>query len=57
MNKDKIKAILEWKQPNTIKELQSFLGFVNFYRRFIRGYSGITTSLTNLTKRNQGSFE
>ncbi|RAL58494.1 hypothetical protein DID88_005198 [Monilinia fructigena] len=57
MSKDKVKAVLEWKQPNTIKELQSFLGFVNFYRRFIRGYSGIATSLTNLTKKNQGSFE
>ncbi|RAL58210.1 hypothetical protein DID88_002313 [Monilinia fructigena] len=29
MSKDKVKAVLEWKQPNTIKELQSFLGFKN----------------------------
>ncbi|RAL58215.1 hypothetical protein DID88_002294 [Monilinia fructigena] len=57
MSKDKVKAVLEWKQPNTIKEVQSFLGFVNFYRRFIKGYSGITTPLTNLTKKDQGSFE
>ncbi|RAL65582.1 hypothetical protein DID88_005254 [Monilinia fructigena] len=37
MSKDKAKAVLEWKQPNTIKELQSFLGFVNFYRRKDQG--------------------
>ncbi|RAL65789.1 hypothetical protein DID88_005454 [Monilinia fructigena] len=57
MSKDKVKAVLEWKQPTTIKEVQSFLGFVNFYRRFIKGYSGITTPLTTLTRKDQGSFE
>lgn len=37
-----------WPHPNTIKELQRFLGFTNFYMRFI--HSGITTPLTSLLK-------
>ncbi|RAL67224.1 hypothetical protein DID88_007999 [Monilinia fructigena] len=58
MSKDKVKAVLEWKQPTTIKEVQSFLGFVNFYRRFIKGYSGITNTLNHVKpEKDQGSFE
>lgn len=33
---DKVKCILEYKQPSTIKELRSFLGLVNFYRRYLK---------------------
>jgi hypothetical protein len=33
-----------------VKDVQSFLGFCNFYRRFIYGYSGITVPLTRLTR-------
>jgi len=36
MDPDKLKAIIEWKPPNNLKDLQSFLGFANFYRRFIK---------------------
>lgn len=40
MNKSKVQAVTEWFQPTMIKELQSFLGFANFYRRrSIRNYS------------------
>ncbi len=35
MDARKFKAVLEWPQPQTVKELQRFLGFANFYRRFI----------------------
>lgn len=35
---------------NTVKELQRFLGFAHFYRRFIRNYSIITAPLTSLLK-------
>uniref|UniRef100_A0A3P8R7J1 Gypsy retrotransposon integrase-like protein 1 n=1 Tax=Astatotilapia calliptera TaxID=8154 RepID=A0A3P8R7J1_ASTCA len=45
----KIKAILEWPVPETRKKLQSFLGFANFYRRFIRNYSQVAAPLTQLT--------
>jgi Reverse transcriptase (RNA-dependent DNA polymerase) len=53
MDESKVKAVLNWPQPTTIKELQSFLGFANFYRRFIEGYSHITAPLTNLTRKEE----
>ena len=46
MAEDKVKSILEWKQPTTLKESQSFLGFTNFYRRFIKGFSTIAQALS-----------
>ena len=49
MSSDKVKVILEWPEPRKVRDIQSFLGFCNFYRRFINNYSGITTLLTRLT--------
>jgi hypothetical protein len=40
---------MEWPEPNTVKQVQAFLGFTNFYRRFIRGYSEVAKPLTKLT--------
>ena len=51
MNKDKIKTIQEWKPPRNMKEVQRFLGFANFYHRFIEGYSKIVKPLTLLTQK------
>ena len=48
----KVKAILEWLPPKNLKGLQQFLGFANYYRTFIEGYSHIVTPLTNLTRKN-----
>ncbi len=50
MDEEKVEAIKTWPKPTTIKELQRFLGFSNFYRRFIHSYSSITAPLTNLLK-------
>ncbi|KAL0177175.1 hypothetical protein M9458_026069, partial [Cirrhinus mrigala] len=50
MDQGKVTAIQNWPQPTTIKELQRFLGFSNFYRRFIQNYSSITAPLTSLLK-------
>jgi len=51
MDKEKIRTIKEWKEPMNVKGIQSFLGFANFYRRFIQDYSQITTPLTRLTRK------
>ena len=51
MDPRKIKAILEWPRPQNVKDIQSFLGFGNFYRRFIQGYSKIVNPLTKLTRK------
>jgi len=39
MEQNKIKAVKEWKVPIKIKEVESFLGFVNFYQKFIQNFS------------------
>jgi len=49
MSDDKIKIIQDWPEPKKVKNIQSFLGFANFYRRFIFNYSDIVISLTSLT--------
>ena len=47
----KVKTIQEWPEPRKVKDIQSFLGFANFYRRFIFNYSDITILLTRLTRK------
>ncbi|KAG5716111.1 hypothetical protein E4T56_gene10872 [Termitomyces sp. T112] len=49
MDPAKVNTILNWPSPRNVKEVQSFLGFANFYRRFINNYSGITKPLNQLT--------
>ncbi|KAI2646180.1 Transposon Tf2-8 polyprotein [Labeo rohita] len=50
MDQGKVNAIQKWPLPNSVKELQRFLGFTNFYRRFIMDYSTITAPLTSLLR-------
>jgi hypothetical protein len=52
MDKKKVDAIVSWQAPSTKKQLQAFLGFANFYRRFIKGFSGIAKPLYDLTKKD-----
>jgi len=47
----KVQIIQDWPEPRKVKDVQSFLGFANFYRRFIYGYSRITVPLTRLTRK------
>lgn len=49
MDPAKVKAVVEWPTPQSRKELQRFLGFANFYRRFVRNYSTMVAPLTCLT--------
>jgi len=41
MSCDKVEAVLNWEEPRSVSETQSFLGFANFYRHFIKNYSRI----------------
>ena len=45
----KVKAILNWEEPKTVKEVQAFLGICNFYQRFVEGFAIIARPLTQLT--------
>lgn len=49
INKDCIEAITKWSTPTSIKEVERFLGFGNFYWRFINNYSGQTAPVHKLT--------
>ncbi|KAG8472925.1 hypothetical protein CXB51_034752 [Gossypium anomalum] len=62
----KIEAILEWKPPRSVSEIQSFLGLAGYYRRFVEGFSVMAAPLTKLirkrvpfvwTKKQQEAFE
>ena len=49
MDPAKVDTIINWPTLMNVKDVQSFLGFANFYRRFIYGYSKIAAPLTRLT--------
>jgi len=48
METDKVKAVKEWKTSTRIKEVESFLGFVNFYRWFIKNFNYMAKPLNKL---------
>ncbi|GAA5895480.1 hypothetical protein JCM6882_006265 [Rhodosporidiobolus microsporus] len=51
MDPSKIASIRSWPTPEKLQHVQSFLGFTNFYRRFIKDYSKLTAPLTRFTKK------
>ncbi len=56
MEDKKVQAVIDWPQPVTLKELQRFLGFANFYRRFIRNFSTVAAPMTSMLKRGRQSL-
>jgi hypothetical protein len=52
MDPMKIAGVAGWLTPGSKKEVQSFLGFTNFYRRFIQGFSDLARLLFDLTRNN-----
>ncbi|QRW15541.1 Retrotransposable element Tf2 protein [Rhizoctonia solani] len=51
MDQKKIEAVTTWPQPKTVKQVQAFLGFVNYLHRFIPNFSLVACPLHNLTKK------
>ena len=49
MELEQVATIVDWLVPKNIKEVQSFLGFVNFYQQFIFAYSKVAATLIELT--------
>ncbi|RVW36739.1 Retrovirus-related Pol polyprotein from transposon 297 [Vitis vinifera] len=47
----KVDAMSNWRRPNTVTEIRSFLGLAGYYRRFIEGFSKIALPLTSLTQK------
>ena len=52
MAQNKVQIIQDWPELRKVKDIQSFLGFANFYRRFIYEYSRIIIPLMHLTCKN-----
>jgi len=52
MDPVKLMAVSNWPTPKTINEVQKWLGFCNFYRRFVKHYSTLAQPLFNLTKKD-----
>lgn len=46
----KVKAVTEWPQPRTVRDVRAFLGLTGYYRKFIPRYGAIAAPLTDLTK-------
>ena len=53
MEKEKLERIGEWPVPKSVKQVQEFLGFANFYRRFIVNFSKIGRPIFNLLKKDK----
>ena len=49
----KVRAVAEWPRPTSVKDMRSFLGLASFNRKFIRHFSEIAVSLTDLTKKGR----
>jgi hypothetical protein len=52
MDPKKVEAILGWETPKTVRDVRAFIGFANFYRRFIHGFSDLVSPLLALTRKN-----
>ena len=52
-----IKAVKNWPELTSIKDIQVFIGFANFYRRFLQGFSRIAAPLTSMLKTTRSSEE
>ncbi|SLM38734.1 gag polymerase env, partial [Lasallia pustulata] len=57
MDPERIRAVEEWLPPQDVHQLQVFLGFANFFRRFIKNYSRIAAPLLNLLKTGKNKKE
>ena len=47
----KLKAVRDWSKPQNIKDIRSFLGFANYYRRFVKNFASVAGPLTDLTRK------
>jgi len=56
MDPEKESCVLGWETPRTVTDVQCFLGFANFHRRFIKDYSKVVTPLTKMTKKEGGKY-
>ena len=53
MEKDKVKGVMEWLTQKYVKDIQKFLGLVNYYHRFIEGFASVARPLHDMVKKDE----
>jgi len=53
MEEEKVKGVLEWPMPKSVKDVQKFLGLANYYRQFIEGFATVARLLHDLVKKDK----
>jgi len=53
MQKEKVKGVLNWPAPQNVKKVQKFLGFANYYKRFIKDFTRLAALLYVLVRKKQ----
>ena len=53
VNPEKVKAVLDWTPPETVKQVRSFLGLASYCRRFVENFSKVAKSLTEPLKKDK----
>ena len=53
MEPSRVKAIEDWVEPKNVHEMRVFLGMTNYQWKFVEGYSKVTSSLTDLLKKEK----
>jgi len=56
MSERKVESVMNWRAPRSVKEVQIFIGFANFYQRFIKDFSKICTPITERWKGDKTCF-
>ena len=56
METSRVESISQWPEPASVKDVQVFLGFANYYRRFVARYSHVARGLTALLKKTTSHF-
>jgi len=56
MSDRKVKSVQDWAHPRSVKEVQIFIGFANFYGRFIKDFSKVCKPITEMLKGNPKDF-
>ena len=51
IEKEKVKAVLDWPVSKSVKEVQKFLELANYYKRFVKDFAKIARLLYELTKK------
>jgi len=53
IQEEKVVKVLEWPRPKTVKDMQKFLGLVNYYRQFVKNFARIAKPLYKLVRKDK----